>query len=114
MLFAVLSAGCVEESMDTFHAIALHQPLPCALEEQTLRMDGTKEQTGNAASVANLPCCYLPIAVSTFSLYGGQIRTFHCKTRNASVFDGWLQPVFLLLSLKSSVTVIALYLLWIL
>lgn len=35
VLFAIpcLSAGCAEESMDIFHAIALHQPLPCALEE---------------------------------------------------------------------------------
>lgn len=35
VLFVILlvSAGCVEESMDIFHAIALHQPMPCALEE---------------------------------------------------------------------------------
>lgn len=59
MLFAVLSlsAGCVEESMDIFHAIALHQALPCALEEQKLWKDGTTEQRGSAAS--DLPCCYL-------------------------------------------------------
>lgn len=124
VLFVILSlsAGCLGESMDIFHAISLLQPFPCPgrveMSWKTRSYGWMAQKSGEVMLLQTCLAVTYLLQSSCFGgqshLYGGQIRTFHCKTRNSSVFDGWLQLVLVLLSFKSPLTVIALYLLWIL